>query len=136
VSVRPRAFNLWTGVAYYDDFALNGEDIVTSVDDPRPTQIDNGVPSEYQLEQSYPNPFNPTTHITYDLPKSGAVTLDVYNAIGQRVKTLVNSVQSAGRWSVEWNGTDDAGLRVASGVYFYRLATPGVVMTRKMVLMK
>jgi len=136
VSVRPRAFNLWTGTAYYDDFAVNGFDFVTSVDDPYPTRTDNVIPSDYQLHQNYPNPFNPTTYITYDLPKSGAVTLDVYSIIGQKVRTLVNAVQSAGTWSVEWNGADYAGARVASGVYFYRLETSGLVMTRKMLLMK
>jgi len=136
VSVRPRAFNIWTGTAYYDDFSVNGEDFVTSVDDPRPTQTDNLIPSDYRLHQNYPNPFNPTTYITYDLPKSGAVTLDIYSIIGQKVRSLVDAVQSAGKWSVEWDGTDYSGAQVSSGVYFYQLETSGFQMTRKMLLMK
>ncbi|HET6272278.1 MAG TPA: T9SS type A sorting domain-containing protein [Bacteroidota bacterium] len=136
VSVRPRAYPLWTGIAYYDDFAVNGVDFVTSVYDPGPTQTGTTVPADYKLNQNYPNPFNPTTHITYALPKAGSVMLDVYNIIGQKVKSLVHTIQTAGTWNVEWNGTDDAGAGVASGVYFYRLETPGVVLTRKMLLMK
>jgi len=136
VSVRPRAYPLWTGVAYYDDFTLNGVDIVTSVEEPGPKPTSSTVPSAFKLEQNYPNPFNPSTTINYDLAKSGQVRLDIYNLIGQRVKTLVNDVQSAGSWKVVWNGKDDVGSSVASGVYFYRLAGPNVVLTKKMVLMK
>ncbi len=136
VSVRPRAYPLWTGVAYYDDFSVNGVDFVTSVDEDGPKPISSTIPSDYKLEQNYPNPFNPSTTINYDLTKSSAVRLDIYNIIGQKVRTLINDVQSAGSWKVVWNGNDDFGVSVASGVYFYRLATPNVVLTRKMVLMK
>jgi hypothetical protein len=135
VSVRPRAYPLWTGVAYYDDFSLNGVDIVTSVKEtPRP--IGELIPTEYQLLQNYPNPFNPATIITYDLPASGPVRLEVFNLVGQKVSTLVNEEQYAGKWTIKWNGTDDLGTAVASGVYFYRLATPDVVLSRKMLLLK
>lgn len=135
VSVRPRAYPLWTGVAYYDDFSLNGVDIVTSVKEtPRP--IGELIPTEYHLLQNYPNPFNPATIITYDLPAGGPVRLEVFNLIGQKVSTLVNEEQYAGKWTVKWNGTDDLGTAVASGVYFYRLATPDVVLSRRMLLLK
>ncbi|MEK7249400.1 MAG: T9SS type A sorting domain-containing protein, partial [Bacteroidota bacterium] len=130
------AYPLWTGVAYYDDFSVNGVDFVTSVDENGPKPISSTIPSDYKLEQNYPNPFNPSTTINYDLTKSSAVRLDIYNIIGQKVRTLINDVQSAGSWKVVWNGNDDFGVSVASGVYFYRLATPNVVLTRKMVLMK
>jgi hypothetical protein len=136
VSVRPRAYPLWTGIAYYDDFALNGVDAVTSVDDQGPKPISSAVPSTFKLEQNYPNPFNPSTTINYDLAKAGQVRLDIYNLIGQRVTTLVNDVQSVGSWNVVWNGKDDVGSSVASGIYFYRLAGPNVLLTKKMVLMK
>ena len=136
VSVRPRAYPLWTGVAYYDDFALNGVDFVTSVEEPGPKPVSSTVPSSFTLEQNYPNPFNPSTTINYDLARSGYVRLDIYNLLGQRVTTLVNDVQSAGSWKVEWNGKDDVGSSVASGVYFYRLAGSNIVLTKKMLLMK
>lgn len=136
VFVRPRAFPLWTGIAYYDDFALNAIDIVTSVKEPGPTPIGSSIPTEYALEQNYPNPFNPSTTIRYDLKTMGAVRLNVYNIIGQNVRTLVNDVQPAGRWSVVWDGKDEDGIAVTSGVYFYRLETSGVALTRKMLLLK
>ena len=136
VSVRPRAYPLWTGVAYYDDFSVNGVDVVTSVGENGPTPISSTIPSDYKLEQNYPNPFNPTTSIKYDLPKSSVVKLEIYNIVGQRMKTLVNELQAAGKWSVQWNGTDNAGVHVASGIYFYRLETLNAVLTQKMVLLK
>ncbi len=136
VSVRPRAFPLWTGIAYYDDFAVNAIDVVTSVSDPGPTPVGTHLPKAYALEQNYPNPFNPTTTITYDVATMGEIRLNIYNIIGQKVRTLVNQVQPAGRWSVVWDGRDDFGGAVTSGVYFYRLETSGVALTRKMVLLK
>ncbi|HEX9657082.1 MAG TPA: T9SS type A sorting domain-containing protein [Bacteroidota bacterium] len=136
VSVRPRAYPLWTGVAYYDDFAVYGIDFVTSVDEDGPKPISSTIPSEYKLEQNYPNPFNPSTTINYDITTSSPVRLEVYNIMGQKVRTLVNDVQAPGRWTVEWNGRNELGATVASGMYFYRLETPNVVLTRKMLLMK
>ena len=137
ISVRARAWHLWTGTAYFDDFSVNALDqIVTSVDERGPTPLSGVVPADFKLHQNYPNPFNPTTTIYYDLPKSSVVTLDVYNIVGQRVRTLVNTVQEAGKWSVQWNGIDNAGVHVASGIYFYRLETPNSVLTQKMVLLK
>jgi C1A family cysteine protease len=77
--------------------------------------------SDYVLEQNYPNPFNPTTTIIYHLPISSNVLLKVYNVAGQEIKTLVNEYQSVGRKQVVWDGTDQYGNVVSSGVYFYRL---------------
>jgi hypothetical protein len=136
VSVRPRAYPLWTGVSYWDDFAVNGIDVVTSVEEGGPKPISSAIPSDYKLEQNYPNPFNPSTTITYDITKSSPVVVEVYNIMGQKVRTLVNEVQAAGRWQVEWNGRNEFGATVASGIYFYRLETPNVVLARKMILMK
>ena len=136
VSVRPRAYPLFTGIGYYDDFEVNGVDVVTSVDEGGPKPISSTIPSDYKLEQNYPNPFNPSTMINYDLPKAGIVKVEIYNIVGQRMKTLVNEMQTVGKWSVQWNGTDHAGMHVASGIYFYRLETPNAVLTQKMVLLK
>ncbi|MCL5268214.1 MAG: T9SS type A sorting domain-containing protein [Bacteroidetes bacterium] len=81
--------------------------------------------------ENYPNPFNPTTTIEFEVPSSGLVSLKVYDVLGREVATLVNSYESAGAHSVRFNGDD-----LASGIYFYRLTTPGVNLVRKMILMK
>jgi len=98
--------------------------------------IDNSMklvttPKSYTLHQNYPNPFNPQTEIAFSLPVSCHVVLDVYNVMGQHVATLVDGQLAAGQHSVTFDGGD-----IASGVYFYRLSTPGFTDTRKMVLMK
>jgi hypothetical protein len=137
VSIRPRAYPLWTGVAYYDNMALNVVgDQVTSVDEPGPIAGAGGIPVEFKLEQNYPNPFNPSTTIVYALPVRAQVSLEIYNVIGQKVKTLYNDIQNAGHWTIVWNGRDNAGTQVASGMYFCRLSTPDHAITTKMLLLK
>jgi hypothetical protein len=96
-----------------------------------------GVPSQYVLDQNYPNPFNPTTMITFGLPKQSIVTLEVYNILGMKVRTLISGQRmSAAKYSVDWDGKDDSGMSVSSGVYLYRLQTDGFNAAKKMVLMK
>ncbi len=93
-----------------------------------------GIPDVFALRQNYPNPFNPSTTIQYDLPENGKVTLTVYNSLGQRVGTLVNTKQVAGAYEVNFNASN-----LASGVYLYRVTVEGTknfVMTKKMILMK
>jgi hypothetical protein len=99
-------------------------------------QIDEVLPGSYRLSQNYPNPFNPRTHISYQLPQNGHVTLAVYNVMGQRVRELLDWEQTAGEHVVTWDGLDDAGRPVASGIYFYQLVTGEFVQTRKMLLLK
>jgi choice-of-anchor B domain-containing protein len=91
---------------------------------------------EFALQQNYPNPFNPTTNIDFVLPEAGDVSLAIYDAAGHRVRTLLRETRAAGPHSLTWDGTDDAGLRVASGVYFYRLEAAGVSETQRMTLLK
>lgn len=86
--------------------------------------------------KNYPNPFNPNTIISYTLPKETQCRIDVYNLKGQKVKTLANSNLSEGKHSVMWNGLDDSGKQVSSGVYFYKLVTPDKSITKKMIMMK
>ena len=90
------------------------------------------------LEDNYPNPFNPTTTIKYSIASSGHVSLKIYNAAGQLVRTLVNEEQAprAEGFAVTWDGTSNQGQPVASGVYFYKLATEGFSQTKKMALLK
>jgi hypothetical protein len=91
-----------------------------------------------RLDHAYPNPFNPSTTIRYSIKDHGHVSLTVYNAAGQLVRTLVNDVQTprTDGFSVEWDGTNNAGQAVSSGVYFYKLTAAGFVKTKKMVLLK
>jgi tetratricopeptide (TPR) repeat protein len=94
--------------------------------------------SEYEeiSISNYPNPFNPTTTIEYNLPTEGNVKLEVYNSIGQLVNILVEKNQSAGRQRVTWNGKDSFGSSVSSGIYFYRIKTNSFSQVKKMILMK
>ena len=100
----------------------------------RPASVGNEEelsPYSFTLDQNYPNPFNPSTTITYSLEQAGLVSLDIYNALGQRVTQLVNKSQSPGRYNVQW----DASV-APSGIYYYRLEVGGVSLTRKMTLIK
>jgi len=88
------------------------------------------------LHQNYPNPFNPITTISYQLPENGKVELTVYNLKGQKVKTLVNETLDYGDHTVIWNGKDDNGKSVSSGIYLYKLKTDNFENTKKMILLK
>ncbi len=94
------------------------------------------VPTEYVLEQNYPNPFNPTTTLKYGLKETADVTIRIYNVLGQMVKTLVNAKQTAGFKEVTWDGTNDFGVKVSSGIYVYKIQANDFVKARKMILLK
>jgi hypothetical protein len=94
------------------------------------------IPTEFSLYPNRPNPFNPSTVISYDLPKATYVRIEVINILGQRVITLVDEQKIAGRYEVEWNGVDAGGNRVSSGIYLYRMKAGDFVSTKKMLLMK
>ena len=101
-----------------------------------PVSAEAPVPSKFDLSQNYPNPFNPTTSIRFELPKNSDVTLEVYNIMGQMVRQLVDSKIEAGYHTVNWNGLNESGVRVGSGVYYYRLVAGDYVSIKKMVLLK
>jgi hypothetical protein len=95
------------------------------------------LPSAYSLSQNYPNPFNPETEIRFALPQGAYVRLEVFNLLGQKVATLADGPQEVGgEFSVRWNGTSDAGLSLASGIYFYRLQAGEFSDTKKMIYLK
>jgi len=94
------------------------------------------MPLQTRLVGNYPNPFNPSTSILFNIAKTGLVEIDVYNIKGAMVKKLVNGLYGAGEHRVVWDGCDETGRVAGSGVYFYRLKTSGVVETRKMLLVK
>ncbi len=96
----------------------------------------NNIPDSYVLQQNHPNPFNPTTTIRYALPENSRVTLEIYDLLGRRITTLVNKEQTAGWYSVRWNGLNQYGISVSSGVYFYRLKAGEYQSMRKMLYLK
>jgi hypothetical protein len=99
---------------------------------PDPTGIiNNNIPVGYKLEQNYPNPFNPVTSIKYEIPKTGFVTLKIFNALGMELTTLVNETKQQGSYEVTWDASN-----FPSGVYFYELSTGEFSERKKMVLIK
>ncbi len=101
-------------------YTITGE--VNSVN---PDKDKNFLPQEFALSQNYPNPFNPSTSIEFSVPVNSKVTLTIYNLLGQVVTTLVNEEVSAGHYSTVWNGADDNGFQVSSGVYLYKIKASG-----------
>lgn len=98
--------------------------------------VSTTVPKEFDLSQNYPNPFNPETQINFNLVKEGNVKIEVFNILGQKVRTLVNQDFKSGSYSVTWNGRNDYGMQLASGTYLYSLEAGAFRMTKKMMLMK
>ena len=109
--------------------AYENQNVVVSTDE-------DLFPLNTKLNQNYPNPFNPTTTINYSLKENSKVSLDIYNIKGQKVKQLISGQLSAGQHSVVWNGKDDNGKSVSSGIYFYKMKTGNYNETRKMLLLK
>ena len=98
--------------------------------------VQSTLPEEFALNTNYPNPFNPTTTISFDVPEASDVRLEVYDMMGRRVATLLNGQLNAGRYEASWNARTDAGTPVASGVYLYRMQAGSFEAVRRMVLMK
>jgi hypothetical protein len=100
-------------------------------------KIKSEIPQEFLLHPNFPNPFNPITTIKYDLAKTGKVELKIYNVLGQEVRTLIaNQIQETGKYTISWDGRDNSGKMVSSGMYIYRLRTNDFVKSRKMILIK
>jgi len=132
IEIRPRYFHAFTGVSYWDNISvipLDGLHVNTAVED---DLVDGSVPESFRLLQNYPNPFNPATTIAFDLKKSETVSLGVFNALGQKVATLLNGqVMAAGTQTVRFDATG-----LPSGFYIYALEVDGHTVSRKMVLLK
>jgi hypothetical protein len=94
------------------------------------------IPTRTALNNNYPNPFNPSTRIAFDMANDGRVRIDIFDVRGARVTTLTNADYKAGSHYVEWSGKDEAGRNVASGIYFYRMQTEGFSETKKMMMIK
>ncbi len=98
--------------------------------------IETKVPKHFNLSQNYPNPFNPVTRIKYSLPNEELVSVVIYDLNGSEVATLVDNHQAPGTYTIEWNGKDNSGKQVSSGVYFYRIEAGKFSELRKMILLK
>jgi hypothetical protein len=130
----------------YDSLVLNGTKVPTRKENgyliyEKSTSVavsskDKDLLHGYTLVQNYPNPFNPSTVIQYTIPRTCNVSLVVHNVLGQVIKTLVNEYVAPGTYSVQWHGRTDAGIQVASGVYFYTLRAGDCAKTQRMILMK
>ena len=94
------------------------------------------IPINFKISQNYPNPFNPSTSMNFDLPKDGLVNITIYDMMGSIVKTLVNSSQTAGFKSVQWNATNNRNESVSAGLYLYTIQAGKFRQTKKMVLLK
>ena len=106
-------------------------DVITSI--PKtPSQIARG----FKLENNYPNPFNPSTQISFTIAKTSHVSLDVYSILGEHVKNITSKVYDKGNYRVTWNGTNDFGIQVAGGIYIYKLSSDYFTESKKMILLK
>ncbi|MEW5799683.1 MAG: right-handed parallel beta-helix repeat-containing protein [Bacteroidota bacterium] len=123
-------------------FILNEQDVTSDVGSIILNVKDVAdIPVTFGLDQNYPNPFNPTTTIRYQMPSESRVMINIYNMLGQKVRTLVNDVQTPGYYMLQWNGTDDNGRSLASGVYIYRIeavssSNQKFISTKKMLFVK
>ena len=94
------------------------------------------LPTKLVLQQNHPNPFNPSTRIEFSLPQRAEILITVYSVRGERVAVLLNEIREAGPGFVDWNGLDDRGAEVASGIYLYKAETTEHELVKKMVLMR
>lgn len=126
-------FSAMSAALTFEDLLPQLEPLVTAIKD-RITVVE--LPKTYELRQNHPNPFNPETEIRYELPKKSLVTLAVYNLLGQKIAMLVNGTLEAGKYSVRWNGVNDSGKNVPSGIYIYRMEAEGFIAEKKMTLVR
>lgn len=129
-----RLTSLFGNMKIYPDFIPGAISIDLSTD--VETDAFDNLPKIYSLEQNYPNPFNPTTSIRFALPERSHVTLEVYNILGEKVRQLADETLPAGYHDLVFDGRDNDGHELASGIYLYRLKTDRFTRSRKMMLMK
>ena len=120
-----------------DTVDVTGENRVLYINRYEYLSVENeGLPTEFALHENYPNPFNPSTTLRFDLPQSSDVNLTIYNMLGQKVKSFDMRGIQAGKHTLKWNATNDFGEKVGTGVYLYQLQTKDFMKTRKMIFMK
>lgn len=106
---------------------------VVTIDDNQ--KIEKMIQS-FKLLDNYPNPFNPSTTIEYEIPKSGFVKISIYDLNGKLIKTLVHKKQEQGNYRIQWDGKNNSGLKVSSGVYIYAIENEKSIISKKMILVK
>jgi len=104
--------------------------------EPKNIYVTGGKPDRFILTQNYPNPFNPQTTIKYAIPKDCFVEIIIYNTRGEKIRQLVNTYQSTGLYTVSWDGYNNSGRKVSSGIYYYKLETEKFNDVKKMILTK
>ena len=124
----------FTGTFYLDDIQIVAPEMLQSTAILETHTATN--PEHLSLQPNYPNPFNSQTIIRFALPVQGEVELSVFNLVGQQVATLVSGLRQIGSYSVQWDGQDDAGRDLASGIYLYRLQTEKLMETRRLLLLR
>jgi hypothetical protein len=132
----PDAFDNCTSLSNPDQTDTDGDGIGDICESTDAQVLPPSLPKVLALKAIYPNPFNPQTTIIYSLPKQTVVHLAVYDAAGRLVKTLINGLEPAGETLITWNGENDNGTKVASGVYFCRLKAGKETISKKMVLLR
>jgi hypothetical protein len=136
VSCRARFTSYPVGKVWYDDFSIQPvEVILTGVEDPQ-ILVNKTIPQEFELSQNYPNPFNPETAIQYSIPKNAKIKIEIYNILGHKVRTLFDGLRNAGTYEIMWNGTDDNGFNLSSGVYIISLRSDHFITSKKITLLK
>ncbi len=126
LNLAPGEFHVFTSVP----LPVPDTSVVTGIKENSSSRITN-----YALDQNYPNPFNPSTIINYQIPKSGFVTLKIYDILGRELETLVNKEETAGKYKLSFNSSEK-GISLPSGIYFYRLQAGNFMETKKMILLK
>ncbi|MCD4693477.1 MAG: T9SS type A sorting domain-containing protein, partial [Calditrichales bacterium] len=122
-----------TTTLYYNKIDVTFE-ITSGIDEH--ADFNKNVPNDFCLNQNYPNPFNPQTTISYQLPVKADVALKIYNLLGQEGRTLVNENKNAGKHSVVWDGRDNSGIQVSSGIYLYHINSGKYSEVKKCIVLK
>ncbi len=131
ISVRLHVYSRFTGTIYFDDLTIENLTLTDLAEN------DPGIiPQTLELGNNYPNPFNPSTTIEYAVPRADKVVIEVFNMVGQRVNTLIKGFHAAGKYRTVWNGLDNNGNKVSSGVYFYSILQGNARIVKKMILLK
>jgi hypothetical protein len=140
LSYNPQRMIILPGRLLVFEEISNATGVMTFCTDPsfgkRQSGPGNTLPLVFSLNPNYPNPFNPNTTINFSVPTSGWVKLEIFNILGQKVKTLANDNRQPGKYSVNWDGLSDSGGQVASGIYLAKLSTAKNMASRKMILLK
>jgi hypothetical protein len=128
-AIKKSTGDFWVYHGFWNPWVINPTDVEED-------EMQVLLPADFGISQNYPNPFNPQTVIEYALPRDSRVSIVVYNVLGQSVKVLKNEWEQAGYRSITWDGTNQKGEEVGSGIYFYKIQANDFVKTKKMVLLK